>query len=254
VNDEDLKRIASETKQLQGNIEQLKQKQENIVSDIKEDIKKWYKRYTAYAIGSFSLLTILALFQIYTNVKNKSEEFITKSITLKFAEPKIADTLNEVAKTQAKEIIETHLNPAIQKTIKEVLKSKEKTIEINEISQLGSRINWRNTYGGDRQSYEILLDKIKETKDPEINKILSIEIKAAESIYDPRIMVPIMHEQFAICQLHKDCKEIEPPTGYNAENVFHHLTERIWTERAESMHFLVEIGKTPVFISHSHLS
>jgi len=36
VNDEDLKRIASETKQLQGNIEQLKQKQENIVSDIKK--------------------------------------------------------------------------------------------------------------------------------------------------------------------------------------------------------------------------
>lgn len=115
INDEYLKNLSSEVKKIEEDIEQLKTKQKDIVSGIKTDIKKWYRKRATFIIGGFSLLTIYALFQIYTNVITKSQEFIANSITLKFAEPKITNTLNEVAENQAQKIIENNLNPAIQK-------------------------------------------------------------------------------------------------------------------------------------------
>jgi hypothetical protein len=60
-------------------------------------------------------LTIFVLFLIYSNVKHKSEEFVTNSITVKFAEPQISQTLNDVAENQAQKIIRKTLNPSIQK-------------------------------------------------------------------------------------------------------------------------------------------
>lgn len=132
INEDHLKNLSSEVKKIEENIEQLKIKQGNIVSEIKTDIKKWYKKWAKFIIGGFSLLTIYALFQIYNNVVNKSEEFITKSITLKFAEPKITYTLNEVAENQAQKIIENNLDPAIQKatsSINQKIESFEKDLQ-----------------------------------------------------------------------------------------------------------------------------
>lgn len=115
--DEYLRDIDSEVKKVEGKIEQLKRNQEDIVSEIQINIKKWLKKWSTFLVGGFSLLTIYTLYCIYTNVIDKSEKFITESITLKFAEPKIAKTLNLVAENQAHKIIEDNLNPAIQKAI-----------------------------------------------------------------------------------------------------------------------------------------
>jgi len=107
--------MRNEVKKLGDNVEELKRKQENIVSEIKADTKRWLKKWITLVVGGFSLLTIYGLYRIYSNVIDKSEEFITESITLKFAEPKIANTFNDVAENQAQRIIEDNLNPAIEK-------------------------------------------------------------------------------------------------------------------------------------------
>ncbi|MFH1288945.1 MAG: HEAT repeat domain-containing protein [bacterium] len=129
------KKIENFKKELSGitdNIEQLKQDKTKIILDIKSDIKKWCGKHIGWTIGGISILTLYALFQIYTNVVNKSEEFITDTITFKFAEPQIAQTFNSVAENQAKAIIETNLNPAIQKataTINQKIKSFETNLQ-----------------------------------------------------------------------------------------------------------------------------
>lgn len=104
-----------ELREISKNIAQLNQDKEKIITDIKTDIKSWCKKYCGYIFGGFSLLTIFALYQIYSTVIDKSTEVITNSITVKFAEPQITQTLKDVAENQAKEIIENHLNPGIQK-------------------------------------------------------------------------------------------------------------------------------------------
>lgn len=132
MNEEELKNFSSELQKINTNINLLKQEKGNIVEGIKKDIKSWYKKWYSWTIGGFSLLTLYALFQIYINVVHKSEEFITKSITQKFAEPQINNTLNKVAENQAQEIIENNLNPAIQRattSVNQKIESFEKDLD-----------------------------------------------------------------------------------------------------------------------------
>lgn len=114
------------------------------------------------------------------------------------------------------------------------LKNQSVASAIAKMTQLGNLAVWENKYGGQRESYEDLLSWWKKENDSEIKKRILAEIERLEEIYDPRIMVPTIEKHFAICKLHSGCKEIEPPTDYDAKNVFHHLTERIWTERARA--------------------
>lgn len=154
--DEYLRDIEAEVKKVERQIEQFKRNQEDIVSEIQINIKKWLKKWSTFLVGGFSLLTIYALYCIYTNVIDKSEKFITQSITLKFAEPKIAKTLNLVAENQAHKIIEDNLNPAIQKAIlsvnekilffeKDLQEFKEKyDLQLNNLAQEVNYLKNRN--------------------------------------------------------------------------------------------------------------
>jgi len=131
INEDYLKKLSSEVNSIEKNIKHLKTQQKNIVSEIKTDIKKWGKKYIGITIGSFSLLTIYAIFQITNIVIDKSEKFITNTITQKFAEPKIIKTFNEVAENQAQKIIFNNLKPAIQKattTVNQKIKSFERDL------------------------------------------------------------------------------------------------------------------------------
>ena len=116
----ELEKCSSELARINADIKQLKEEKDHIIGEIKNDIKSWHKKWTRWIIGGFSLLTLCALFKIYTGVIDKSEKFITKSITQKFAEPQINKTLNEVAENQAKEIISNNLVLAIQKANKSI--------------------------------------------------------------------------------------------------------------------------------------
>ncbi|MDO8675351.1 MAG: hypothetical protein Q7K71_04460 [Candidatus Omnitrophota bacterium] len=111
---------------------------------------------------------------------------------------------------------------------------------VAKISQLGDLSSWHNKYGGQRQSYEELLSWGKKENSSEIKKKISVETERLEEIYDPRIMIPTIEQPISICKFITQpnipaCAwGLEPPTGYDAKNVFHHLTERIWTERARA--------------------
>lgn len=120
------------------------------------------------------------------------------------------------------------------------LENQSYTLNIAKITQQGDLSSWHNKYGGQRQSYEELLSWEKKERNPEIKNKISAEIDRLEEIYDPRIMVPTIEQHNSICKFITKPNVpacawgFEPPIDYDAKNVFHHLTEKIWTERARA--------------------
>ncbi len=88
-----------------------------IVEEVKSKIIEWCRGWLTLIFGGFSLLTLIALYQIYHLTINKSAEIITNQITEKFSEDHISKTFTDVAENQAKQIIENSLNPAIAKAV-----------------------------------------------------------------------------------------------------------------------------------------
>ncbi len=111
---------------------------------------------------------------------------------------------------------------------------------VAKISQLGDLASWNNKFGGLRQSYEELLSWHKREGNIKIKERIFTEIKRLEEIYDPRIMLPTIEQPVAICKFITEPNVspcawgMEPPIGYDAGNVLHHITEKIWTERARA--------------------
>ncbi len=116
-NENNLKEIEEKIKNLSSTMTELNQDKKEIVSYIetktKGGIKKWFRKY----IGGGILSLIIMGITIYFSVIAKSTKYITNSITDKFAEPKIEETLKEVAKNQANIILENSLNPTIQEAL-----------------------------------------------------------------------------------------------------------------------------------------
>jgi hypothetical protein len=105
------------------------------------------------------------------------------------------------------------------------------------IRELNIQALWPNSsYGGNRQSYLILLNWKVKVKNPEIKKLIYGAIKNIESYYATDIMTLFIERQIAICKYSvPPCSEgYEPPIGYNAKNVFEHLSRPLWTERARA--------------------
>jgi len=106
---QDLNQIEQQIKTINNQIQELKTEKDKIISSIKNEtiggIKKWILRW----IGGGILSLILMYWTICAGVTRSA----TNSIREKFAEPKITQTLNEVAQNEAKKIIEDSLNPAV---------------------------------------------------------------------------------------------------------------------------------------------
>jgi len=116
--DINIEQIKADIQDITENIEQLRFDKENIVLEIKKDVKKWYKKWIGYIVGGISALTIIALIQIYFSVISKTETFVTEKVTKKFDEPEIAHTFTLIAGNEAKKIIENKLTPALEEANK----------------------------------------------------------------------------------------------------------------------------------------
>jgi hypothetical protein len=149
-----LEHIKTETDGIFNIVEQLKEEKENVIISTKKDIKSWCKKCSLLIFGGWSILTVISLISIYFGVKNKTETFITKEITQKFAEPQIALTFTSVAENEAKKIIEDRLTPAIKVANQSV---SEKLI-----------------------SFENSLQEFKDTYDIELKK-LTVEVEFLKS-------------------------------------------------------------------------
>lgn len=107
-------RINEEINKLSAKVTELNQEKNKVIDYITSNTIKGIKKWTYYWIGGGIISQILMYFTIFHQVTTKSSEHISNSIKNKFAEPQITQTLNDVADNQAKEIIESKLNPAIE--------------------------------------------------------------------------------------------------------------------------------------------
>jgi len=256
--DEYLRNIDAEVKKVEGKIEQLKRNQEDIVSEIKIELKKWLKKWSTFLVGGFSLLTIYALYCIYTNVIDKSEKFITESITLKFAEPKIAKTLNLVAENQAHKIIEDNLNPAIQKAIlsvnekilffeKDLEEFKEKyDLQLKKLAQEVNYLKNRNEVlklsdeaiaTGDATPFEQLQNIYDSSADEHIKKSALSEILRVKNHFATMTRIKGVNVRYTDPKTGKEFTDSEIPT----EALIQGLRERApWQIRARTAQLLKE--------------
>ena len=134
MNEENIntEQIKADIQDITEKIEQLKFDKDNIVLEIKKDVKSWYKKWIGYIVGGISVLTIIALVKIYFSVISKTETFVTEKVTQKFGEPEIARTFTSVAENEAKKIIENKLTPALEEAnqiVSEKIGSFEKNLQ-----------------------------------------------------------------------------------------------------------------------------
>lgn len=99
-----------------------KEKQEIVASlkkEIRDEVFAWIKRWRLIIIGSLSVCSVIGVVimcaKIYFNVQKKASEYITESITDKFAEPNIQKTLQGVASEEAQSIIANEVRPETEK-------------------------------------------------------------------------------------------------------------------------------------------
>lgn len=250
INDEHLRDLSSEVNRIEKNIDELKAEKESIVSEVKTDIKKWYKKWAKYIIGGFSVLTIYALFQIYDNVKNKSEDFITDSITQKFAEPEIKNTLNEVAVNQAQKIIENNLNPSIQEATTYVngkIESFEKDLQKfkdkydSELKTLAKEVDYlknRNVVlklsdkaiaTGEADPFEELENIYYNSKDTNIKMVALSEIFRVKNNFATMTRIKGLEVKYTNPKTGKEFNEKEIPTEALIQGLIH---EQHWQSRA----------------------
>ena len=258
INDEHLNNLSFKVNKIEKDIEKLKAEKESIVSEIKADIKRWYKKWAKYIIGGFSVLTIFALLQIYYNVKNKAEEFITDSITSKFAEPEIKRTLNEVAVNQAQKIIENNLSPAIQKANDSVdqkieyfekdlkkfkdkydseLKTLAKEVEYLKNRNVVLKLSDKAIATGDAAPFEELENIYYNSKDANIKMVALSEIFRVKNIFASMTRIKAIEVKYINPKTGKEFDEKEIPTEALIQGLKKHKT---WQYRARIARLLRE--------------
>lgn len=200
--------------------------------------QKWYEKATVQGamVAGVSLLLVagINIWNERSRLKQDNQNYIRE---LAQKDNRIESLEREIQQ------LETQLVPLKIASLGE----QSFVFNVAKISQLGDLASWHNKFGGQRQGYEELLSWKKKESSPEIKKKISAEIERLEEIYDPRIMVPTIEQLISICKFITKpnvpacALGMEPPTGYDAQNVFHHLTEKIWTERARAACLLSNI-------------
>jgi hypothetical protein len=112
----------------QTQLELLQQRKDTLIAEAASQV---LKRLLGWIIGALTLLGILAgigLLQIYTGLSN----LVSNRIAAQFEEPRIRETLNQVARTRASEILEEQVRPsveAVQQATRDTLKSLETSLK-----------------------------------------------------------------------------------------------------------------------------
>lgn len=200
--------------------------------------KKWYqyvgvKAAIIIAVGSI-IVAGMNIWHDRSEIKQNNEEYRNEIKN----KNNLIDELNQQLSQKNSEIqrLETQLVP--YKIVD--LKNQSFVANIAKITQLGNLSLWNNKYGGHRQSYEDLLSWKNNETDPKIKNQISIEIKTIQSTYSPDILTLWIERPIAICKFITEPNVrpcdwgFESPTGYDAKNVFNHLTRPLWTERARA--------------------
>lgn len=114
-----------------------------------------------------------------------------------------------------------------------------------EIANLSNRAKWNN--GGDFKSYKELVLLQEEIRNEGLKKFIIDEIKSIEISYDAKIIRPVADSLPFICQYSQPpcAKGFEPGEGFNAKNVYEHLSYQLWPERARAASLLRNLKTSP---------
>lgn len=101
---------------------------QNAISSLKDEIRNevfgWLKRWRLFIIGGLSVCSIIGFigicYRIYVRVRHESAAFIVTSITEKFAEQNIKDTLQSVASQEARTIVQNEVQPEAEKAKRQI--------------------------------------------------------------------------------------------------------------------------------------
>ena len=138
------------------------------------------------AIGIISVVTGLSIFGIYMNVKGKIENILINKIEKQFEEPTINTLVQNVAKNEAKTILDKQILPEVSnfKSYIDDIKTKYKT-DYNTLKKEISELETRNhilslgdqaIYKASRSALEDLLKLITEPSNPNLLNTVLAEI------------------------------------------------------------------------------
>ena len=139
------------------------------------------------AIGIISAVTGLSIFGIYMNVKGKIENILINRIEKQFEEPTINTLVQNVAKNEAKTILDKQILPEVSnfKSYIDDIKTKYKT-DYNTLKKEISELETRNhilslgdqaIYKASRSALEDLLKLITEPSNPNLLNTVLAEIR-----------------------------------------------------------------------------
>lgn len=214
----------------------MNNKKQEAIKGIKEDVRKevfrWLNKWKLYIIGGFSIASIFGFIimchYIYKTVTKNTAKFISNSVAVKFAEPTIKQTLNDVAMNQAKVIIEKEVNPGI-KQIKQYIEK--------ELTSFNEYINDFKTQS--EEEYNVLNNEIKKIRKEIVRfkKYLdNTKAKYSSEYEELEQQVKILEKRSELTRLadkaiaNGDSKAFEDLKKYTSQNVSENISD---TAKAE---------------------
>ena len=136
-----------------------------------------------------------------------------------------------------------------QKAAEKAEEYKDVAGKILEIFDLSNKAKWQQNNGGDYESYKKLLEMQKEIKNNELKKILAEQIDSIKNSYNAEDIWRVADSLPYICQRSDPpcAKGLEPIEGFNAKNVYDHLTTdyKLWPEHARAASLIRRIATYP---------
>ena len=136
-----------------------------------------------------------------------------------------------------------------QKAAEKAEEYKDVVGKILEIFDLSNKAKWQQNNGGDYESYKKLLEMQKEIKNNELKKILAEQIDSIKNSYNAEDIWRVADSLPYICQRSDPpcAKGLEPIEGFNAKNVYDHLTTdyKLWPEHARAASLIRRIATYP---------
>lgn len=112
--EDSLRQISDRIQALSTSLNGLQESRDRITIDIEKKTTGRIKKWLSFWVGGGILSLVIMYVSIFRLVTTKSADHIANSLRDKFSEPKIVETLTSVAENQARQIIESNLNPAIE--------------------------------------------------------------------------------------------------------------------------------------------
>ena len=136
-----------------------------------------------------------------------------------------------------------------EKSKKFAEEAKDVAERIVSIIDLSNKAKWQQNNGGDYESYKKLLEMQKEIKNNELKKILAEQIDSIKNSYNAEDIWRVADSLPYICQRSDPpcAKGLEPIEGFNAKNVYDHLTTdyKLWPEHARAASLIRRIATYP---------